>query len=85
MNSCFKRKGKQRYVEWLHSGTGTLSSSGTLKRIGHQDILKIIHEAWNTGFTQLITRACRKGGLGLALDGSEDDRTVMGCMTTCWP
>ena len=62
------------YLDWLHSGSGPLTPTGTLKRIGHPDLITLIAEAWDTGFTNdLIMRAFQKGGLGLALDGTEDD------------
>lgn len=53
LNSCFKRKAKELYVQWLSGGSGPLTPSGCLKRIGHADLIRLIAAAWREGFSSL--------------------------------
>ena len=73
INAVFKFVLRRFYLLWLEKGGGPLDERNLVKMMGWQDLLTIIQLAWDEIPADLIQSSFRAAGLGLRLDGTEDD------------
>jgi hypothetical protein len=62
----------KEYTKWLQS-VAFVDDDGNVKKASHSDMLKNVWNAWQKLPPSLVIKSFKCAGLGLPLDGSQDD------------
>ena len=73
VNAIFKQDLRKYYLLWLEQKGGPLDARNLVKLMDWQDLLTIIQYAWDEIEPRTVAAAFQVAGLGLRLDGTEDD------------
>eukprot|EP00668_Euglena_longa_P031111 GGOE01040103.1.p1 GENE.GGOE01040103.1~~GGOE01040103.1.p1 ORF type:complete len:161 (+),score=20.49 GGOE01040103.1:203-685(+) len=72
----FKVVYAQQHKDWLKS-VGFVDEEGNIKKASHNDLLNNVWHAWGKVQTSTVVKSFKCSGLGVLLDGSEDDMICM--------
>src|SRR6218665_145250 len=73
LNKPFKDRLRKMWVEWMSSGTATLTKGGNLMKPDIAIVVTWVKEAWASIPEEMVRRSFLKCGISNAMDGSQDD------------
>ena len=73
LNKPFKDRLRAKWIDWMSSGSATLTKGGNLMKPDITVVVAWVKEAWDTIPAEMVKKSFLKCGISNAMDGSEDN------------
>jgi len=73
LNKPFKDRLRKKWIEWMSSGSATLTKGGNLMKPDITVVVAWVKEAWDSIPPEMVKKSFLKCGISNAMDGSEDN------------
>ena len=73
-NKAFKAKIQEFYHDWLANRVHEYTTAGNMKPVPLRKIVQWVLQAWGSLSKEMIINSMKSYALGLAVDGSKDDK-----------
>lgn len=73
LNKPFKDRLRKMWIDWMTSGSATLTKGGNLMKPDITVVVAWVKEAWESIPEEMVRKSFLKCGISNAMDGSQDD------------